>query len=496
MNIALTLLNAARAFPHAPALSIGRRKKFDYQTLGRRAAGLAGGLQQFLDPGDRIVIASNNCPEYLELLYGAWHGGFAVAPLNARLNPAELAFAANDCGARAVFADEQIAPMLVPLMDEARIISIGGKTYARLVANPEASFVSRQAQDLAWIFYTSGTTGKPKGAMLTHGNLWAMTLAYFADIDFIHETDALLHFAATSHASGLFALSHIAKASNNILPESGGYDPEELASLAAETPNLTFFAPPTVLRRICANELLKNADLSNIKTVLVGAAPVFENDIRGALDLFGPKIWNGYGQGESPCTITAMSKKQIADAALSDDIERLVSVGVARTGVELKIDAETADGVGEVLVRGGAVMAGYWGDEAASRETLKDGWLHTGDLGRLDDRGYLTLLDRKKDMIISGGQNIYAREVEDVLSRHEGVADVAVIGVPDPEWGERVVAVISLKSPNAASDEALDAMCLEHIARFKRPRRYEYVDALPKNSSGKTLKAELRQRFR
>lgn len=495
MNIALTLVNSALAFPQAPALSLGTRKIFDYRTLGQRAARLAGGLQKMFATGDRIVIASHNCPEYLEILYGAWHGGFIVAPLNVRLNPAELAFAIDNCGARAVFADEETAQLLAPHVEDALIFPIGDKAYQGLVSSEPVPLAAKAPQDLAWIFYTSGTTGKPKGAMLTHGNLWAMTLAYFADVDFINETDALLHFAATSHASGLFALSHVAKASNNILPESGGYDPDELASLAAEVPNLTFFAPPTVLRRMCAKDTLRSADLSNIKTVLVGAAPVFESDIRGGLELFGPKLWNGYGQGESPCTITAMSKKQIADAARANDIDRLVSVGVARTGVEIRIEAQDGGDVGEVLVRGDVVMTGYWRDETASYAALTDGWLHTGDLGRLDECGYLTLLDRKKDMIISGGQNIYAREIEDVLSSHVGVADVAVIGVPDPEWGECVVAVIVPTRPNGVSAEALDAMCLEQIARFKRPKRYEFVASLPKNASGKTLKTLLRQRF-
>lgn len=493
VNIALMLENAARSFPRRPAVSIGATTVFDYQALGRRASGLAGGLTQSLQHGDRIVIASRNCLEYLEILYGAWHGGFVVAPLNAQLNEAELAFAIADCNAKMIFADEVIGEKLAPLVTGVPMVVIGRDHYRRLIGHDSVPVVNRGRDDLAWIFYTSGTTGKPKGAMLTHGNLVAMTLAYFADIDFIDETDALLHFAATSHASGLFALSHIAKASNNILPEAGGYDAVELASIAAKVCNLTFFVPPTVLRRMYGSDELRDADLANVKTILVGASPVYESDLRGGLALFGPKIWNGYGQGESPCTITAMSKRMIDDAIRNDDRKRLISVGIARTGIEISIVRETEDGTGEVLVRGDTIMAGYWRNAEATRETLKDGWLHTGDIGHLDQRGFLTLSDRKKDVIISGGQNIYAREIEDVLSIQPGVDEVAVIGVPDTEWGETVVAFIVPTKKAVATAEQLDAACLINIARFKRPKRYEFIRALPKNAAGKVLKTELRE---
>jgi long-chain acyl-CoA synthetase len=216
--------------------------------------------------------------------------------------------------------------------------------------------------------------------------------------------------------------------------------------------------------------------------------------------VLGARLWNGYGQGESPCTITAMPKALLALAIESGDERRMVSVGVARTGIEVVIvDDEDrplpAGEVGEVLVRGDTVMAGYWNLPEASAAALRSGWLHTGDLGALDDRGFLTLLDRAKDLIISGGSNIYPREIEDVLLEDPSVAEAAVIGLPDPEWGESVAAVLVAAPRHSLDLGRLETLCLDRIARFKRPKHWRIVDSLPKNSAGKVLKRELRERF-
>lgn len=497
MNLANLLVRSARSFPEKPAVSIGARGLFSYRTLGERAAALSSSMRRLIARGDRVALAMHNCPEYLEVLFACWHGGFAAAPMNARLNEQELAFMIEDCGAKLVFASEDIASRIAPLLPGAIIFSPGSSDYRKLLLEEGGAPAETKETDLAWIFYTSGTTGKPKGAMLSHGNLFAMLVAYFADVDFIDERDCLLHLAATSHASGLFALSHIAKASNNILPESRGYSSAEFSEIVARSDNLTFFAVSTLLRRMCGDAALRSADLSRIKTVIVGAAPVYAADLHMGLEVFGPKLWNGYGQGESPCTITAMSKKMIAEAARVGDEERLVSVGVARTGVEVRLEEGgrllPPGEIGEVLVRGPTVMMGYWNRPDATAETLENGWLRTGDLGRMDGDGFLWLLDRKKDLIISGGMNIYAREVEEALLHDPSVDEVAVIGLPDEDWGESVVAVIVLKAGASADPAALDRLCLHKIARFKRPKRYDFMAALPKNAAGKVLKKALRE---
>jgi long-chain acyl-CoA synthetase len=214
----------------------------------------------------------------------------------------------------------------------------------------------------------------------------------------------------------------------------------------------------------------------------------------------GPRLWNGYGQGESPCTITAMPKRLLADAIISGDEARMVSVGLPRTGVEVAVfDAEDRrlpqGEVGEVVVRGDTVMAGYWNLPEESAATLRGGWLHTGDLGAMDARGFLTLLDRAKDLVISGGSNIYPREIEDVLLDHPAVAEAAVIGVPDAEWGESLMALIVPAAGASVDPGTLEELCLRRIARFKRPKHWRIVDQLPKNSAGKVLKRDLRATF-
>ncbi|MFM2281515.1 MAG: hypothetical protein RLZZ444_3746, partial [Pseudomonadota bacterium] len=356
--------------------------------------------------------------------------------------------------------------------------------------------------DIAWIFYTSGTTGRPKGAMLSHRNLQAMAIGYLADIDSVGPTDSLLHLAATSHASGLFALSHVAKASANILPEGIGYHADEMAAIIAANTSLSFFAPTTLINTMAGDQAVLAAPIGNIRTILTGAGPVYAEDIRRALGTFGPRLWNGYGQGESPCTISAMSKAQLWQAYQAGDDERLVSVGIPRTGIEIRIASADGsdvpgDGIGEVLVRGETVMSGYLNRPEATAETLEGGWLHTGDLGRRDSGGFLYLSDRKKDLIISGGMNVYAREVEEVLLAHPAIAEVAVIGARDSKWGESVLAVVVPVNPlDPPGADVLDALCLDRLARFKRPKRYITVASLPKNSAGKVLKAELRETYR
>lgn len=501
MNLANLLDSSAKSFPDRPAVSIGPKMLFDYRTLGRRSAALAAALRSRfgLEPGERVALAMKNCPEYLEILFACWHAGLVVVPMNVRLHARELAFMAEDCAAALVFATEEIAQALSVLLAAPTLLP-GSRDYERLTSAQPIDAHETEADDLAWIFYTSGTTGQPKGAMLSHRNLMAAAIGYLADVDLLTPTDALLHLAATSHASGLFALSHIAKASNNILPESGGYEPSETAAIIEAVPNLSFFVPPTLLRRMCTAPAITAAKRSNMRTILVGAAPLQAEDLLSALSAFGAKVWHGYGQGETPCTITAMSQMMIAEAAAAHDHERLASVGIARTGMIVRVaDSNCRPSppgeIGEVLVRGETVMSGYWNRPEASAETLHHGWLHTGDLGRMDEGGFLTLLDRKKDLIISGGINVYAREIEDVLLAHPAVAEVAVIGLPDAEWGESVAAVVVVSAGAAIDADELDKLCLTKIGRFKRPKRYEFVGDLPKNAAGKVLKRELRERY-
>src|SRR5262249_47438679 len=299
----------------------------------------------------------------------------------------------------------------------------------------------------AWLFYTSGTTGRPKGATLTNRNLLAASLSYYADIDQVMPHNAILQAAPLSHGAGLYGLPHVARGAVSVIPHSGGVDGEELAALLHRWPGVSLFAAPTMVKRLAGDPTLAAADLSRLKTIIYGGAPMYLADLEDALAAFGPRLDQIYGQGETPMTITALSKADHAERHHSRWRDRLQSVGVPRTDAGVRVvDGDgkevSAGDVGEVLVRGDVVMAGYWNQPDATAEALRNGWLHTGDIGSFDADGYLTLRDRSKDLIISGGMNIYPREVEEALLRHPGVRAAAVVGRPDSKFGEAVVAFV------------------------------------------------------
>ena len=508
MNVAAWVERQGRRRPDAPAVAHGERVHADWAAFAARVAGAAAGLRDDfgLLPGDRVAIVMRNRPEYLEALFAVWHAGLVAVPVNARLHRDEIAYILDDSETAVVVTDADhvgdVESLVGTVASLRAALVTPDERWNRLTASSPTPLVGRQPSDPAWLFYTSGTTGRPKGAMLTHRNLLMASLSYFADIDPVTPQDSVLHAAPLSHGSGLYGLPHMARGAVSVVPESGGVDGDEIAALVGRWPGVTFFAAPTMVKRLAGDRSVAAADFSHLKTIIYGGAPMYLADLEDALAVFGPRLAQIYGQGESPMTITALSK---ADHAERDDPQwrdRMQSVGLPRTDVEVRVvDGEERDlpvgEVGEVVVRGDVVMAGYWKQPDATAEALRGGWLHTGDVGSFDAHGYLTLRDRSKDLIISGGMNIYPREVEEALLRHPGVRAAAVVGRPDTEWGEAVVAFVVAAegvAPPTAGD--LDRTCLDHIARFKRPRDYLFVDALPTNNYGKVLKRELRDRLR
>ncbi|MBC7995963.1 MAG: AMP-binding protein, partial [Rhizobacter sp.] len=295
-------------------------------------------------------------------------------------------------------------------------------------------------------------------------------------------------------------LPHVLAGARHVVPLSGGFDAAEVLALGRHFGAISMFAAPTIVRRLVDQAVAQGEDGTGLKTIVYGGGPMYVEDIQRALRVMGPRFVQIYGQGESPMTITALSRQQLMGTQHPQYLARLGSVGVAQSAVELRVtDAQGRDlpcgETGEVVLRGDSVMAGYWRDEAATAHTLRDGWLFTGDMGSLDAQGFLTLRDRSKDVIISGGSNIYPREVEEALLHHPSVAEVSVIGRADSDWGEVVVAFIVACEGTPLDPQMLDAVCHEHIARFKRPKEYHFVDALPKNHYGKVLKTELRARL-
>jgi fatty-acyl-CoA synthase len=485
LNVFALLDQAASRFGDRGAVYRGERQLCTWRELRDRALRLATSVRQIAGPGARIAIASENRPEFVELMFAVWAAECAVVPLNYKLHPREMAQILEDANVVQVFASAKIVPQLAAVAD-LPIETVGTETYSQWLAAKQYTPQSTDPSTLAWLFYTSGTTGLSKGAMLSHRSLMAMTVAHLADIDSPDENCSLVHGAPMSHGSGIYVAPYVLRGARQVVPESGRFDPAEFLDLCEHHPGSSAFLAPTMVQRLVQTGRDRP---TNLRTIVYGGGPMYVDSLKKAMAAFGPIFAQVYGQGESPMTITGLRR---TDHEAGDDAI-LGSVGYARSGMDVAVlrddgtPAVTGE-IGEIVCRGDAVMSGYWNNPEATRTTLKDGWLYTGDMGSFDARGYLTLRDRSKDVVISGGSNIYPREVEEVLLEHPGVSEAAVVGAPDAEWGEVVVAFIV----GAVEPALLDAHLLERIARFKRPKRYLFVDALPKNSYGKVLKRELR----
>ena len=402
MNLAVWVERNGRRQPDDPALADGERVHANWSAFAARTAGAAAGLRDDLglSPGDRVAIVMRNRPEYLEALFAVWHAGLVAVPVNARLHRDEIAYILEHSGSAVVVTDAEHAGDVESLNGtvaslQATVVA-PGERWDRLTASSPASLVDRQPEDPAWLFYTSGTTGRPKGATLTNRNLLMMSLSYFADIDSVMPQDCILHAAPLSHGSGLYGLPHVARGAVSVVPQSGGVDGEEIAVLLRRWPGMSFFAAPTMVKRLAGDAAVAEGDLAHLKTIIYGGAPMYLADLEVALAVFGPRLAQIYGQGESPMTITALSKADHADRNHPRWRDRLQSVGVTRTDVEVRVideDGRTlpVDEIGEVVVRGDVVMAGYWNQPDATAEALRGGWLHTGDVGSFDADGYLTL---------------------------------------------------------------------------------------------------------
>ncbi len=509
MNLAAFLQRSALLHPEATALGQGRRRLDSYRDFARRVAILAGGMtgRLGLRPGDRAAIVMANVPDYMVVKYACWHAGLCAVPINAKLHRREFAFILEHSGARVCFADGAKRAAVEGLDDEIasleRIVPTDGALWAELSAGAPAPMAEVAPDDPAWLFYTSGTTGRPKGAILSHRNLVSQTMNYFADVGTIEPGDCIVHCAPASHGSGCYGIPHVARGAAQVFPESGGFDPAEMLDLLPHWPGATFFFAPTMVVRLLNHPGLAAADTANLKLIVYGGGPMYVEDLLRGIDRLGRKFVQIYGQGEAPMTITGLSRAMHAATGHPRYRARLASAGVPRTDVEVRVvDADgtplPAGEIGEIVCRGDVVMRGYWNDPGATAAALKGGWLHTGDLGAFDADGFLTLKDRSKDMIVSGGTNIYPREIEEVLLRHPAVREVSAVGRPDADWGEAVVAFV-VAGPGTGGEpvgaEELDRLCLDHIARFKRPKEYRFVESLPKNNYGKVLKTELRARL-
>lgn len=495
MNLALWLQRQALRQPEAVGILHGERVVATYAQWHARVQALAVHWQGLgLVPGDRVGIYLHNHPVYLVAMWAAWRAGLIVVPVNRKLHAKELAWIVEHSGAALLCTDDDHVPAVkYPALtpDAIENLTVGA---VRQPSDP----VDRAADDTAWIFYTSGTTGRPKGVELTHRNLHCMALAYLSDVDRVDRDDVALYAAPMSHGAGMYMIPQVLGGARHLIPASGGFDEREILSLAGRVGQLSFFAAPTMVARLVQAAVAEGHRGEGIKTIVYGGGPMYAGDIRQAVAVMGDRFVQIYGQGECPMTITALSRESIRRAVHRGDMMELASVGVAQSVVEVRVVDENGaarpDGaVGEIVARGDIVMKGYWRNPEATQAAIREGWLFTGDMGAMTADGVLTLKDRSKDVIITGGSNVYPREVEEVLLLHPDVLAVAVIGVPDADWGERIEAFLQLRHGALVDALELEALCLDNLARFKRPKRYRFIDAMPVNAYGKVLKSTLRE---
>jgi long-chain acyl-CoA synthetase len=505
MNTAALLSKTAVAYRDRIALRFGD-ERITYGELDEQVARLAGSLLEAgLTKGERLAIFMRNNPEYLVTIFAAFRAGLCAVPVNAKLHPSELAYILGNAECAALVYGEEKAGDVAEATEEssvAHLVRVGGdgpgRDFAELIetGDPATQMADVAPDDLAWLFYTSGTTGFPKGAMLSHRNLIAMTMNTLADVYRFEPEDVVLHPAPLSHGCGLYAIATLARGCDNIIYHHGSFDPTEMLQMV-ETEKVTsiaFLAPTMIVMLLDAPAQI---DTSSLRSVIYGGGPMHVDILREALSRFGKVFIQIYGQGESPMTISYLRRE---DHAI-DDPKALASTGIARTDVEIRLVDDDGNDVatgeeGEVAVRGDVVMKGYWNNPEATATSLRGGWLHTGDIGRMDERGRLFLLDRKNDMIISGGTNIYPREVEEALIEHDGVREAVVFGVPDTVWGESVFACVVAAADASPTEAELIEFCRGQLASFKKPKRVEIVDELPKNAYGKVLRRELKEHYR
>ena len=503
MNIAHLLLGSSQEFCDHVALARGEAPHLSFRELWRKVSVMSTHLSvRFgLQPGDRVAFALSNCVESIEVMYAIWHAGLCAVPMNAKLHAREFAFILANSGARLCFVTPDLATTIAEAAGEApdlkEIVDVSTRPYGFMAVGDPSPMADREPEDAAWLFYTSGTTGRPKGATLTHRNLLVMTLNYYADLDRPAAGGSMVHAAPISHGSGLWNFPMLARGVAQVFPESGKYDVPETVTLMNRWSDCSIFLAPTMVKRLVEHPGVGDLRPGALRLVTYGGAPMYVSDLKRALDTLGNVLCQLYGQGESPMTITHLSREMHALRDHPRWEARLASAGIADSCVEVRVVDEQgqrllAGEVGEIIAKGDTVMSGYWNDPEATARSLRDGWLWTGDVGSFDEDGFLTLKDRSKDMIISGGSNIYPREIEDVLNLHPAVAECSVVGRPHPEWGEEVVAFIVTRPGAALTPAELDRLCLDNVARFKRPKDYRFIDALPKNNYGKILKTELR----
>ena len=497
--------------PSATA-TVFRGRRRTWRQIAERAARLAAALQAAgMRPGDRIGMLANNSDLYLEYMLGTWWGGGALNPVNTRWSPAEVVYSLDDCDTHILLIDKHFAGLSDELSKRSKalrtlIYADAGETppgmlgYEQLLEenNPIAD-CECGGGDLAGVFYTGGTTGFPKGVMLTHESMLSNALGYLLDLDYTDD-DVILVVPPIFHQAGMcIVLRALLRGCSSVMVEL--FDPTQVLRLIAEERASFTLLVPTMLQRLLDCPTFKEYDLSSLRRILYGASPISEALLERALKaLPGVELSQGYGMTETSGPYTILPARYHRLTGDPRDRQRLRSAGRATWGMEMRIvdiDGEEVPlgQVGEIVSRGAGVMQGYWNREKETAAALRDGWLHSGDMGFMDDEGFVYIVDRLKDMIVSGGENVYSAEVENALGSHPSIASCAVIGIPSERWGEAVHAVVVLRAGARTSAEELREHCKGLIAAYKCPVSVEFRENLPLSGAGKLLKHVLREPY-
>jgi fatty-acyl-CoA synthase len=510
------LPKAAKLYPRREAVVCGD-VRLNYREFAARVWRLCNGLVSLgLQRNDRLAILHENCHVFLEAYFAAAHLGLILVPLNFRLSPKELAMILNDSGSRLLIAQqafrEKVGALsaLVPGVDKVlwsqkgQEESAGETDYEALLArreSPGAPELNIKDDDVAQLYYTSGTTGRPKGVMLTHKNVKNHALGTIADLH-LTDSDHWFHVAPLFHLADAWATFAITWAGGKhvIIPS---FEPlSVLRTIQEEKITLTNLIP-TMLNMMVNHPKAGEFDYSSLRAILSGGAPIAPEVVRKIIETFKCDYIQTYGMTEtSPYLTLSILKQHLKALPWEEQLSFKASTGREFINVSLKVVDERGrevardnKQVGEIIVKGDIVTPGYWNLPDETNKAIRDGWLYTGDLAVVNEEEYVTIVDRKKDMIITGGENVYSTEVENVLYTHPAVLEAAVIGVPDPKWGEAVRACVVLKPGKAATEQGIIAYCKENLAHYKAPKSVAFSDALPRTGSGKIYKKGLRDPF-